>query len=68
MKKSLTSSIETASAGKTITVKNSDIPGCEELRLSTDDIITCESAKEIAKAVDPEGYEKEVKARKEACR
>lgn len=43
-------------AGRTITLANDDIPGIEELRLSTDDITFCDSAEQVAEAADPDGY------------
>lgn len=48
-------------SGKTITLSSSSIPSIEELKLSTDDIQHCSSVEEMAKQVDPEGYEAEMK-------
>lgn len=52
--------------GKSITFDKHQVPDTEKLYFSTDDIVFCENAKEIAKNADPEGYEEEVRAREEA--
>lgn len=52
--------------GKTITLSNSFIPDINDIKLSTDDIISCDGVKKIAKAVDPEGFKAETNKRKKA--
>lgn len=52
--------------GKSITFDKDQVTDTEKLSFSTDDIVFCENAKEIAKKADPEGYEEEVRAREEA--
>lgn len=52
--------------GKSITFDKYQVPDTEKLIFSTDDIVLCENAEEIAKNVDPEGYQMEVTAREEA--
>ena len=46
-------------AGKTLEFTKADLPETELLRMSTDDMVFCENAEQIAQMVDPEGYEKE---------
>ena len=43
-------------AGRTITLENYHIEDFDELLLSTDAIIHCESAEQIAQEADPDGY------------
>lgn len=42
--------------GKTLTLESSDIPTIDEIKIPTNDIVSCSSATEIAEKVDPEGY------------
>ena len=44
---------------RTITISKSQIPGCDKLKLSTNDIVFCNSAEEVGAKADPEGCEKE---------
>lgn len=53
-------------AGKTITLKDDQIPEADKIELKTDDIQRFENAEAIAKAMDPEGYAAELEKRKEA--
>lgn len=53
-------------AGRTIRISKSQIPDSDKIRLSTDQIVFCDSPEEIAQKVDPEGYEKEVWALQDA--
>lgn len=53
-------------AGKSISLKNSSVPDIANILISTDDIVFCDSAEEIAKAVDPEGLANETKKREAA--
>lgn len=46
--------------GKALTLEKHQIPDTEKIKLSTDDIVFCESVEAIAEMVDPEGYELEV--------
>ncbi len=43
-------------AGRTMSFLPYGIPDGEKLKLNTDQIVFCDSAEEIAKAADPEGY------------
>ena len=43
-------------AGRTITISDSQIPGCEDIFFYTDDIEFFKSGEEIAKKIDPDGY------------
>ena len=52
--------------GRSITLSNSDIPSIEEIKLSTDDIVRCESAEAIAQEADPDGYAAEQQRREPA--
>lgn len=52
--------------GKTITLNNSRIPEIDKIVLATDDIVFCDNAEEVAKAVDPDGYADEVYKREKA--
>lgn len=51
---------------ETITVENKELLGDEQLVVPADDIVSCSDEKEVAKLVDPEGYEQEVDDRKPA--
>lgn len=53
-------------AGRTITLSDSQIPGIEALRLSTDDIQYFDSGEELAAAMDPDGYAQILVSREEA--
>lgn len=53
-------------AGRSIRIAKSQIPDSEKIRLSTDQIVFCDSPEEIAQKVDPEGYEKETWALQDA--
>ena len=53
-------------ADRSITLSDNQIPTIEDIRLSTNDIIRCSSAEEIAQMIDPEGYENEQYLRAEA--
>lgn len=53
-------------SGKTITLKDSQIPGVEHVSLSTDDIIHFNSLEEIAADVDLDGYTEMCKLREDA--
>lgn len=52
--------------GRSITIEKDQIPDCEKLKLSTDDIVFCKSPIAIARKADPKGYKKERWARKSA--
>ena len=45
------------SKGRTITVSDYQIPGCEDIFFYTDDIAFYNNGEEIANAIDPDGYE-----------
>lgn len=51
---------------ETITIENKELLGDEQLVVPADDIVSCSDEKEVAKLVDPEGYEQEVDDRKPA--
>lgn len=51
---------------ETITIENKNLLGDEQLVASADDIVYCSDEKEVAKLIDPEGYEQEVDDRKPA--
>ena len=51
---------------ETITIENKELLGDEQLVVPADDIVSCNDEKEVAKLVDPEGYEQEVDDRKPA--
>ena len=53
-------------AGKSIKLKNSEIPETEKIYLLTDNIIYCDNDKQIAEKIDPQGYEKELNKREKA--
>lgn len=53
-------------AGKTITFDDNQLPDEEKLKLSTDTIVHYNNEKEIAKAMDPQGYASEMDLRKDA--
>lgn len=52
--------------GKTVTLEDHQIPGVENLVLSTDEFMHFTSSDEIAVIMDPEGYEMSMYAREEA--
>lgn len=52
--------------GKYLKFEDSDVPGIDAIVLPTEDIVTCKSAKAIAKKADPKGYKKEQNAHKKA--
>ena len=54
------------SEDSTLHIVNSDVPDIETIEITGDSIKHCKSYKEIAKAVDPKGYKKEVKLQKKA--
>lgn len=43
-------------AGRSLAIEPYGIPDADKLKLTTDDIIFCDSKEEIAQAVDPDGY------------
>ncbi len=53
-------------AGRTISIKDDQIPTIEKISLSTDDIVHCASVEEIAQKVDPDGYQQALNLRNEA--
>lgn len=53
-------------ADRTITIADDQIPTIENIKLSTNDIVRCASAEEIAQQIDPEGYEEALSLREEA--
>lgn len=53
-------------AGRSITISKSQIPDADKIRLTTDDIVFCDSPEEIAEKADPEGYEEEMWALEDA--
>ena len=52
--------------GRSITLSDSQIPDVDKIRLSTDDIEHFGSSKELAQAMDPDGYETVMVAYEEA--
>lgn len=52
--------------GKEISLDVSRIRGCDKLELSTDDIVHCASAEEVAQKADPDGYAAEMQKREDA--
>lgn len=52
--------------GKDIFLDVSGIPDCDKLELSTDDIVHCASAEEVAQKADPEGYAAEIQNHEDA--
>lgn len=52
--------------GKEISLDVSGIPGCDKLELSSDDIVHCASAEEVAQKADPDGYAAEMQKREDA--
>lgn len=53
-------------SGRTITLENPHVEDFDEILLSTEDITHCESAEEIAKTADPDGYAKAQRLREPA--
>lgn len=53
-------------AGRTISISKSQIPDADKIRLTTDEIIFCDSPEEVAEKADPEGYEEELWALEDA--
>ncbi len=53
-------------AGRTISISKSQIPDADKVRLTTDEIIFCDSPEEVAEKADPEGYEEEMWALEDA--
>lgn len=53
-------------ADRSITIADYQIPTIENIKLSTNDIVRCASAEEIAQQADPEGYEEALSLREEA--
>ena len=52
--------------GRSISISKSQVPESDKIVLSTDDIVFCDGPEEIAKIVDPEGYEQETWALEDA--
>ena len=52
--------------GREITFETSKIPDIDEIRISTDEVVTCASPEEIAQAMDPEGLAAEEVAQQQA--
>lgn len=52
--------------GKEISLDVNKIPDCDKLELSTDDIVHCASAREVAQKADPDGYAAEMQKREDA--
>ncbi len=52
--------------GSYLKFEDADLPGIETIVVPASDIVTCKSAKAIAKQADPKGYKKEQKAHKKA--
>ena len=52
--------------GRTITLSDDQMPGCESFLLSTDDVRHFESGEAMAQAMDPEGYDQALLAYEEA--
>lgn len=52
--------------GRTITLSDDQMPGCESFLLSTDDVRHFESGEAMARAMDPEGYDQALLAYEEA--
>lgn len=53
-------------AGRNISISKSQIPDADKIRLTTDDIIFCDSPEEVAEKADPEGYDEEMWALEDA--
>lgn len=53
-------------AGRNISISKSQIPDADKVRLTTDEIIFCDSPEEVAEKADPEGYEEEMWALEDA--
>lgn len=52
--------------GKDVSLNVSGVPDCSKLDLSTDDIVHCTSAEEVAQKADPDGYAAEMQKREDA--
>ena len=52
--------------GRSISISKSQIPDADKIRLTTDEIIFCDSPEEVAEKADPEGYEEEMWALEDA--
>ena len=53
-------------AGRTISISKSQIPDADKIKLTTDEIVFCDSPEEVAEKADPEGYEEEMWALEDA--
>lgn len=52
--------------GRTLTLSKTEIPEIDQIQMTTDDIVFCDSAEEIAQLVDPDGYADELYRRSDA--
>ena len=53
-------------AGRSISISKSQIPDADKIKLTTDEIVFCDSPEEVAEKADPEGYEEEMWALEDA--
>ena len=53
-------------AGRSISISKSQIPDADKIKITTDDIVFCDSPEEVAEQADPEGYEEEMWALEDA--